>query len=376
MSAEPQAIVEPLLAPLAGEDPCGPPLRHDPVFTEIRLAREEDDPSLPMRQWERPLKKADWALIEQRCTTFLKARSKDLQIAAWLLESWTRQRGWAGLEAGLALLRSLIEKHWEGVHPRIDADGDADARVAPFQWINEALPVTLKAHVPIATVPDRKPSRITFADWERLTLAELAGTEEEEAEDNGQLPPPTRAEVLAAAIADTTGRHPLQLQQVRACIAHLAALDRALDERLGTDAPNLHKVLGALESIERVLQQFQPVAPAAPPEAAEAPAAAATAAAESPNQQGPAVPAPIPFIPANTAPISIEGVNSRDEAYRALEALAEYLGRIEPHSPAPYLIRRAVSWGRMPLPELMQEIIREEGDLNRMAKLLGLGHIE
>jgi hypothetical protein len=36
------------------------------------------------------------------------------------------------------------------------------------------------------------------------------------------------------------------------------------------------------------------------------------------------------------------------------------------------LIRRAVSWGRMPLPELMQEVLREEGDLNRLFTVLGL----
>ncbi len=63
---------------------------------------------------------------------------------------------------------------------------------------------------------------------------------------------------------------------------------------------------------------------------------------------------------------------NRDEAYQTLEALAQYLATIEPHSPTPYLVRRAVNWGRLPLPELMAEIMREEGDLNRMVQLLGL----
>jgi type VI secretion system protein ImpA len=63
---------------------------------------------------------------------------------------------------------------------------------------------------------------------------------------------------------------------------------------------------------------------------------------------------------------------SRDDAYRTLEALAEFLGRIEPHSPTPYLIRRAVKWGRMPLPQLMADIMQGDGDLHRMVNLLGL----
>jgi type VI secretion system protein ImpA len=65
-------------------------------------------------------------------------------------------------------------------------------------------------------------------------------------------------------------------------------------------------------------------------------------------------------------------IRSRADAYRQLEGIANFLQSIEPHSPTPYLIRRAVSWGRMPLPELMQEVLREEGDLNRLFTVLGL----
>jgi predicted component of type VI protein secretion system len=65
-------------------------------------------------------------------------------------------------------------------------------------------------------------------------------------------------------------------------------------------------------------------------------------------------------------------IRSRADAYRQLEGIANFLQSIEPHSPTPYLVRRAVSWGRMPLPELMQEVLREEGDLNRLFTVLGL----
>ena len=38
---------------------CGPSVRYDPAYLALRQSREEDDPSLPMREWERPLKRAD-----------------------------------------------------------------------------------------------------------------------------------------------------------------------------------------------------------------------------------------------------------------------------------------------------------------------------
>ena len=65
-------------------------------------------------------------------------------------------------------------------------------------------------------------------------------------------------------------------------------------------------------------------------------------------------------------------INSREDAYRMLDAVAEYLQRTEPHSPTPYLVKRAVTWGRMSLADLMQEIVREEGDIARYFSLLGI----
>jgi type VI secretion system protein ImpA len=73
-----------------------------------------------------------------------------------------------------------------------------------------------------------------------------------------------------------------------------------------------------------------------------------------------------------TPPVTLSHWQSRHEAYATLEAIADYLAMVEPHSPTPYMLRRAVKWGRMPLPELMAEIIREEGDLNRFMNVLGV----
>jgi type VI secretion system protein ImpA len=65
-------------------------------------------------------------------------------------------------------------------------------------------------------------------------------------------------------------------------------------------------------------------------------------------------------------------IGSRAEAYQLLELAAAYLLREEPHSPTPYLVNRAVAWGRMPLPQLMQEVLREDGDLNRYFSIIGV----
>jgi predicted component of type VI protein secretion system len=63
-------------------------------------------------------------------------------------------------------------------------------------------------------------------------------------------------------------------------------------------------------------------------------------------------------------------VRSRAEAYRLLQAAADFLQRTEPHSPTPYLIRRAISWGKMSFGELLPELIRNNSELSEILRLL------
>lgn len=77
------------------------------------------------------------------------------------------------------------------------------------------------------------------------------------------------------------------------------------------------------------------------------------------------VPASAPSGPAG-AP------TSREDAYRQLLLIADYLARTEPHSPVPYLIKRAVEWGNKPLSELLAEPINADSEARRVWSLLGV----
>src|SRR4029077_2241585 len=65
-------------------------------------------------------------------------------------------------------------------------------------------------------------------------------------------------------------------------------------------------------------------------------------------------------------------IRSRAQAYQMLAEAADYLMKMEPHSPTPYLVRRAVAWGGLTLGQLLHEILRNPGELNEMCRLLGL----
>lgn len=373
-----------LLAPIPGPDPCGISVRAEALFTDIRLAREEDDPALPMRQWERPLTKADWPRIEALCSETLRARSKDLQLAAWLVEAWTRQgAGVAGLARGLLLLRQLVVLYWDGLYPRIDPPeegGGCEARIAPLEWLGASMVHTLRTHVGLLPLAQREVASVSLADWERLISRELSAANAGSPASKDALEPTLTREEIVANVAryvpEAVGQ---RLVQVREARSHLAALVDRLQGYLGPEAPHLRKLDAVLETQERVLLQVAASLPARHkardatqnPQHEEEDMPAEDLAEPEPRDEVAGAQAQPP--PDAGAPVGTGGWRNRDEAYQTLEALARYLSAIEPHSPTPYLIHRAVNWGRLPLPELMAEIMREEGDLNRMVQLLGLG---
>ncbi len=356
--------IEQLLVPIPGDAASGPSMLFDQAFGQIRQSREEDDASLPMGEWERPLKKADWRGVTTQCINLLSSKTKDLQVAAWLCEAWTRQHQIAGFAAGTALLAGLAERFWDTVHPQIE-DGDADARVAPFVWLNETLPVTLRLHVSLLTLPDYRPPYVSLSQWENSLGVEPAARG---AEDASSL---SRDQLIA--LADSKNLHwAADLRdELDAAMTQWDALSRLLDEKLALEAPSLGKVADTLRKLHRacdvLLEGRDPRRLAAEPPAVE------MAAAEPERDEVIAMTPADPAVPAAIETGVTSGpISSRAEAYRMLEAAAAYLQRTEPHSPTPYLVKRAVTWGQMSLADLMQEILREEGDLTRYFSLLGM----
>ena len=65
-------------------------------------------------------------------------------------------------------------------------------------------------------------------------------------------------------------------------------------------------------------------------------------------------------------------IKSREQAYQYLSAAADYLSKEDSHSPVPYLIFKAIDWGRLNTTELYQELfVRHGGSLN-IFDLVGL----
>lgn len=354
---------EQLSAPISEENPAGEYLRYEGTYDRISAARREDDPTLTQGIYKTELKRADWKEVERICLEALANRSKDIQIAAWLMEAWLRLRGFAGARDGLRLLTELAEKFWPVLHPQPSGD-NLDRRVGTFEWINEKLSLQLKLIFVTAPQSGDAPA-YSFADWE------MACYQEQLARRNPNTPPTPEAATQVtltrfqtSAMLTTTQTYLKLYGELDATAGACLALDDLLEEKLGAQSPGLQRFAEALGNIQRLVGD---ILHARPEEAELSPAEAGTQLAAAATAEDGAPGSEI---------WSTHPIRSRAEAYWRLSEAAEYLLRTEPHSPTPYLVRRAVEWGSMNLFDLLRQIVRNDGEMQEIDRLLRLTNRE
>ncbi len=351
--------LERLLTPVPGDSPTGQMLRYEGTYDSLQEARSEDNATLPQGIWERGLKKANWNEVYSICFDAIEGRSKDLQLAVWMLESLLHLYGFAGAREGLKLIKGMIENFWdENLYPEIDED-DLEGRLSPLVWLNEKLSLQLKLQ-PI-TMPQSVDSRpYTYSDWENANLLEKQVVKEkkaiEKAESEGKV---TRSKFLGSVMFSPPIFYKRLYGNLKASLELVEDINSMLDEKCGKEAPSFAQFREILENILRLVNNFLK-------EKGEDEESIEQETDKAGEEQPPGEEI------ADVKPILSLSIKSRVEAYALLSAAADYLLIHEPHSPAPHLVKRAVTWGRMTLTELLQELIADDSDLKQIFKLLGL----
>jgi type VI secretion system protein ImpA len=339
--------LEPLLAPIPGDNPAGEWLRYEGTYDAIQAARQEDDSSLPQGIWEAELRKADWWEVARLCEEALSHRSKDLQIAIWLVEASLHIQGMAGLVEGLWFLHRLCDIYWETLFPELKAD-EPEYRSAPLDWMARQFAVLLRL-APLTPPVEALGHPLSLADWERLEPVGKPGA------DKGF----NRDKFLQATAASPSSFYQTLAAQVDAASVELRQFEAAIDQRFRVqDAPSLaplRQVLTALQAlITRILR-----------ERGELPAATGPAG-QNLVETGPA---------AGGTAASRSTITSREEAYRQIREAAYYLLHTEPHSPVPYLALRAVAWGNLNLSELLEELVPDANSIAYIRAFLALDQV-
>ena len=332
--------VESLLEPVSGENPAGRPLPR-PARMELDEARKEfqqnpDNPEAAPVQ-----RNVDWQGIILRCTEILTGTSKDLGVALRLLEALTKKYGYPGARDGFRLLKEMHIQCWDRMYPVPDPEyGEGmEVRAIPFEWINDP---EMGARFPgtILDVPALKYGSTTYSvrDFERTVRPDKMDT-----------PPIPLDQLKHLKLAN-----PALMEDLAECLAEATALEAVLTEKLEKQAPGL-AAKEALQNCQEVLKRFAGAAPASQ--------AVANGDGDHPGTSVAVV---------NGLPGGSVNVANREEIYRVVEQAANVLERLEPHSPIPYLLRRAVALGHMPFNRLIRELVRNNDLLTEIEREFGI----
>lgn len=298
--------LEALLRPVSDEAHCGPDLdaAGDPAYVELGVIAEWKEAKYVGEQQVAPETPPDWARVKQSASALL-ALSKDLRIAKHYVAALAYSDGLPGFAAGMRLLRDLVDRYWDGLHPTLESAED-DWRRNLLMELNAERGV-LGALRAAFIAESRKIGRFTLRDIEVLDgLAAPA--------DNALAP---TLELMREAIRDSDeAASTARLEACGQALADLQAIRNVFQQHqpsVSLDFPRLDKLL---RRAQQILGDALGVD-------AGAVQAQAHAAAPLAGAEGGA------------------GLRSRADARRLLESVCEFLERTEPAHPAPLLIRRA-----------------------------------
>ena len=338
-----------LLEPIDPDDPCGKWLKLDSVYDEIQKARIADDPNLPMGDWTHDLKTADWDLVSKRVRASLKDRTKDLQLAIWLLEAEIYLKGFSAVAPCIMLIAEMTDRFWEEVYPRMQ-DGDIEYRTNLFSWMNDKLQPALRQVLITATSSGQNYS------WNDLEKSHLHQSLPKDVKSEN-VEAPTWATVQHAVATTPMTFYTEIWQSLTRALEGLHYLEGILDRRCGEDSPSLTSLSDLLSQIRDTL-------------------------ADQVKNRGVLSSLSDPTEEISTMKLNEESVESRGEtdgpirdrqqAYAHLSAAAEFLMQDDPHSPVPYLVYKAIDWGRLNTAELYGELFVQCGGVLNIFDLLGL----
>lgn len=354
-----------LAAPIEGDSPVGTDLRADPspmsVYYQVKdtrsQARAAERQALMNGDEEIT---ADWRPILELAPDVIAGTSKDLELSAYLIEALAREHGFPGLRDGFRLVKELIQQYGDDIFPLPDEDG-VETRVAPLTGLNgESAEGTLIAPINAIPITDyTSVGRCNTSDY--LTTIEMERMSDEARERRIEQGAVSGMD-FQIAVAETSAEfYRNLLDDLESAIEEFTQLSAMMDEKYGYDAPPTSNIKTALETVRETINTI------AGDKLAMTESADDSADSEETDDDGGSAEngAAPKAKPAGT-------IETRDDAFRMIGKVAEFFRRTEPHTPISYALERIVRWGRMPLPDLLKELIVDETTVDQMFKLVGI----
>jgi type VI secretion system protein ImpA len=288
-----------LLQPLTADQPCGENLEDTPLlasFDAFRLFGQATPIDPP----------PEWDVIRARATEAL-SKSKDLRLLAHLGAARLRTDGLVAFARTLCVAADWLGTYWAASYPLVDED--AILRRSALNCFADPMAV-IDGLRRLPLVASRQHGAFSIRDIDMAT---------------GQMQPmdgearPDERRIDAAFAEMPLEQLQLLQQSVGEAIDAVRRIEATMSAEGGPEAvPDFEPLAVQLAKIDRVLRTR---------------VAARTGVAVGLDDGA--------VIGGNGQPVAVGGITSRQDAIRALDAVAEFFRRTEPSSPIPLLVDRA-----------------------------------
>ncbi len=304
---------ESLLQPLSGEQPCGQNLDDTGglvAFDALRLFGQTRSPEAPPdtddadKEAAKAKPPIEWPRVQSDALEAL-GKSKDLRLLAYLGTAALRTEGLPAFSRVLTTASQWLEAYWPQVYPLLDED--AIARRNALNCLADPMAVVDRVwRLPI--VESRQHGRFGLRDLE-IARGQAAPGPLEAKPDEGAI----RAAFAEMPMEDLT----LLDRSVSDAMTALNSIDARMRSEGGPDvAPDFAPLSTQFAKLNRFLRE-------------QVEARNGSGAATAAGGDGAA------------ASFAVGGIGSRQDAIRALDAVADYFRRNEPSSPIPLFVDRA-----------------------------------
>jgi type VI secretion system protein ImpA len=293
---------------------CGDDLQYDPAFIELEQAIK-GKPGQQMGDTIVEAEPPNWRDIKTRSEDLL-SRSIDLRVLMCYLRALIALEGFSGLLDGLILIRTLVDKRWDSIHPQLDPDDDND----PTERVNVLMSLcdyetVLKPLQQTPLVESTAVGRFNFRD---ISIASGKSTATSNEKQVSQA-------TIDAAVQDSELAHLQQIfQKVAESLDHTNQLENTVTGYVGiSDGPSFADLRAFLKESKAFLMAALGTRGAGDEATTEETAAEGMVVA--------------------TATKSLSGtINNNQDVIKTLNLVCEYYRKNEPSSPVPMFVERAL----------------------------------
>ena len=377
--------IEALLAPISESSPCGTSKDSgedaalENLFSEMRdltsvgrkiesqrYLLESLGPSDRQEMLSSLQDKADgpqadpkWGRVAELCIEILTKHSKDTRVLVSLVESMTRIHGLRGLSAAFQVCTAMIDRFGISLYPSPEDDSTKFYCIEFLSKLNDSE--NLKSSFFQEEITPNGAGLSWASHMGASSLEQRSQSERDEFVQSGYL----TVEKYYQEIGKVEDRFVFKSfdEVAQTALEEAKKLDAAIskncDNRFG-----IGNIVDALTKLQRwfrgVVQDrweyLESMVPKEDSETSDESGEVETSGVGEPKKTSQ----------------SSGGAMTREQALKDLLAVASYFRKTEPHSPLSYSLEQAVRWGKMPLPDLLRDLVTDDNILSEVFRRMGI----